>query len=77
MDDRQKAQAEGEAKALFHQIDKNQDGRHTIQEIFDYYAGKHPGAMHPAVQGFVDADIDQSESVTEEEFVQHYLKSQA
>ncbi|MGW7645475.1 hypothetical protein [Streptomyces bobili] len=77
MDDRQRAQAEGEAKLLFHKIDKDQDGSLTFQEVFDYNKGKHPNDVHAALQGFVDADTDRSDSLTEEEFVQHYLKSQA
>ncbi|MFF7183534.1 EF-hand domain-containing protein [Streptomyces sp. NPDC008121] len=84
MDDSQRAHAELEAKRLFREMDTNGDGSLTVREVMEYTSRHHQGASHEwpasmqnALDGFIAADLDSSLSLTEEEFVQHYVQSQA
>ncbi|WP_328618819.1 EF-hand domain-containing protein [Streptomyces sp. NBC_00354] len=80
MDDSQRAQAEGQARMLFQEIDKDRDGRLTVREMMDYTTKKgpiDPIAMDKAFHNFFAADTDKSETLSEEEFVRHYVESQA
>ncbi|MCX5328191.1 MULTISPECIES: EF-hand domain-containing protein [unclassified Streptomyces] len=80
MDDSQRAYAESEARRLFYKIDTDHDGLLTVYEVVDYADAHNPlgqRAVQEAFDGFFTADTDKNQSLTEEEFVQHYVKSRA
>ncbi|MFJ8870412.1 hypothetical protein ACIRD6_32255 [Streptomyces sp. NPDC102473] len=62
-------------------MDTDHDGSLTVHQVLDYTAKNMRlnefDALDKALHGFFAADTDKSESLTEDEFVQHYVTSQA
>ncbi|MFJ3833742.1 EF-hand domain-containing protein [Streptomyces sp. NPDC090046] len=81
MDDSQRAQAESRARMMFREIDADADGQLTVQEILDYSIKNtrsyEPFAVDKMFGSIIAADADKNHSVSEEEFVRHYVESQA